>query len=603
MSETTLDCNGNKTIGRDAEISEPEEELVLNKAPDGGWGWVVVLGSFMIHVIADGIAYSFGIYVESFLVHFNASRSEVGFLGSLMLGVTWGTGPIASMLTNKYGCRAVAIAGAIVAAAGLIISIFAPNIYFMYFSFGIVTGFGLGMAYLPAIVAVSFYFEKRRSLATGLAVCGSGVGTFIFAPITQMLLDEYGWKGTVLIEAGILLNCVWCGAVFRPLPVSTSAVNQNNGDPEQGSEKFVSNRKNVLQVETGKANGAKVSEIKKDLLKPFVSSTRSLAMRKQEPISVNSYKILSSSETHLAKDVNSGSRLRITHATSSACNVSQGPMARKDIFYTASLRNIPLFNADEAEYRRSMINIQPATDTDAEESGCRLLQMLGCSRKMINALKDTMDCRLMISIVFQLFAISNLLTSIGLCVPYVFLPNRAAAMGMDESEGAFLISIVGISNTVGRIVFGFLADFKCINRLMLYNTVLVLCGACSLLSALCFNYPLMATYSASFGLFIGVYICLTPIVLVDLLGLENLSNSFGLVLLYQGIGAVIGPPMAGAIYDETKDYNNSFYLMGVCVIVSGAMLYPIPCIQRFQSRNVKRSLSPEPSSTTTATSA
>jgi len=46
-------------------------------------------------------------------------------------------------------------------------------------------------------------------------------------------------------------------------------------------------------------------------------------------------------------------------------------------------------------------------------------------------------------------------------------------------------------------------------------------------------------------LFSGVYICLTPIVLVDLLGLDKLSNSFGLVLLYQGIGAVIGPPMAG----------------------------------------------------------
>ena len=46
-------------------------------------------------------------------------------------------------------------------------------------------------------------------------------------------------------------------------------------------------------------------------------------------------------------------------------------------------------------------------------------------------------------------------------------------------------------------------------------------------------------------LYAGVYVCLTPIVLVDLLGLEKLSNSFGLVLLFQGIGAVAGPPFAG----------------------------------------------------------
>jgi len=76
------------------------------------------------------------------------------------------------------------------------------------------------MIYLPAIVSVTYYFEKRRSFATGLAVCGSGIGTFIFAPLAKALLDEYGWKGATLIEAGLLLNCCICGALFRPLEFS-----------------------------------------------------------------------------------------------------------------------------------------------------------------------------------------------------------------------------------------------------------------------------------------------------------------------------------------------------------------------------------------------
>lgn len=41
---------------------------------------------------------------------------------------------------------------------------------------------GFGLMYLPAIVIVGFYFEQKRALATGLAVCGSGIGTFLFAP-------------------------------------------------------------------------------------------------------------------------------------------------------------------------------------------------------------------------------------------------------------------------------------------------------------------------------------------------------------------------------------------------------------------------------------
>ena len=55
-------------------------------------------------------------------------------------------------------------------------------------------GIGFGFMYLPSIVMVSFYFDKRRALATGIAVCGSGVGTFVLAPFFNFLVTEYGWK-------------------------------------------------------------------------------------------------------------------------------------------------------------------------------------------------------------------------------------------------------------------------------------------------------------------------------------------------------------------------------------------------------------------------
>lgn len=78
----------------DDEDNEEDEVPVVPTVPDGGWGWIVVLGSFMIHVIADGIAYSFGVFVEDFVIHFECSKSAVGGLGSLMLGVTWGSGSL-----------------------------------------------------------------------------------------------------------------------------------------------------------------------------------------------------------------------------------------------------------------------------------------------------------------------------------------------------------------------------------------------------------------------------------------------------------------------------------------------------------------------------
>ena len=66
--------------------SGQKEELV--KPPDGGWGWMVVLSSFLIHVIADGIVYSFGIFYIEFLHYFKAGKGETAWVGSLVPGVT-----------------------------------------------------------------------------------------------------------------------------------------------------------------------------------------------------------------------------------------------------------------------------------------------------------------------------------------------------------------------------------------------------------------------------------------------------------------------------------------------------------------------------------
>lgn len=111
----------------------------------------------------------------------------------------------------------VTIAGSILASVCLLASVHAQNVLTLIFTIGIGTGFGLGLIYLPAIVSVTTYFDKYRSLATGIAVCGSGFGTFLFAPLLDYLIKGYKWSGALFILAGIVLNCAIFGALFRPL--------------------------------------------------------------------------------------------------------------------------------------------------------------------------------------------------------------------------------------------------------------------------------------------------------------------------------------------------------------------------------------------------
>ena len=69
-----------------------------------------------------------------------------------------------------------------------------------------------------------YYFDKKRAFATGIAVCGSGIGTFVFAPLGSYLVEEYGWKGANVIIGAIILNGVVFGAIFRPLEVNVYGI-------------------------------------------------------------------------------------------------------------------------------------------------------------------------------------------------------------------------------------------------------------------------------------------------------------------------------------------------------------------------------------------
>lgn len=80
---------------------------------------------------------------------------------------------------------------------------------------------------------MGYYFERWRALATGIAMCGSGVGTFIMAPLSTYLIKEFGWRNALVVQAGIILCCALCGAMFRPLKSIQVTISEDDIDVEQ----------------------------------------------------------------------------------------------------------------------------------------------------------------------------------------------------------------------------------------------------------------------------------------------------------------------------------------------------------------------------------
>lgn len=221
-----------------------------SKVPDGGWGWAVVLASLIISMIADGVSFSFGLLYIEFLQEFGASKLKTAWIGSLFMAVPLLSGPIMSALVDRYGCRSMTIVGGLISGFGFILSCFSTTIEVMYLTFGVIAGLGLGLCYVTAVVSIAYWFEKKRTLAVGLSACGTGIGTFVYAPMTTYFIEEYGWRGTCLLLAGTFFNMIVCGTVMRdPEWWILEQEKQNGATPKKSITKSECDRSSISPVD------------------------------------------------------------------------------------------------------------------------------------------------------------------------------------------------------------------------------------------------------------------------------------------------------------------------------------------------------------------
>ena len=105
-------------------------------------------------------------------------------------------------------------------------------------------------------IIVNSYFDKKRGIAQGIVSSGAGVGLFLIAPLKQYTLSEYGWRGTVLIFAGVVAHFCVCACLMRPFdsnrnkPVASEKTNSEeiSVDTNANDMQFESTDKKVDQT-------------------------------------------------------------------------------------------------------------------------------------------------------------------------------------------------------------------------------------------------------------------------------------------------------------------------------------------------------------------
>ncbi|XP_035461288.1 monocarboxylate transporter 9-like [Scophthalmus maximus] len=187
------------------------------KVLDGGWGWAIVVASFMAQLLAYGSPQSVGVLYPEWLHAFQEGKGTTAWVGSLVAGVGLVASPVCSACVDNFGARPVTIFSGVMVAGGLMLSAFAPNVQFLIFSYGIVVGLGCGLVYAATLTITCQYFDKRRGLALGIVTTGTSVGAFIYATAQNELIVLYGLNGCLLIIGALALNIMACAGFMRPL--------------------------------------------------------------------------------------------------------------------------------------------------------------------------------------------------------------------------------------------------------------------------------------------------------------------------------------------------------------------------------------------------
>lgn len=98
------------------------------------------------------------------------------------------------------------------------------------------------------------------------------------------------------------------------------------------------------------------------------------------------------------------------------------------------------------------------------------------TKNVLNVVARAMNLDLFKNPTYILFCLSNFLTCLGYYVPYTYIPHKATTLNISVENVSYLVSIIGIANTLGRVFFGYISDKPFINRLYVYSICLSICG-------------------------------------------------------------------------------------------------------------------------------
>jgi OFA family oxalate/formate antiporter-like MFS transporter len=187
--------------------------------------WLIAMAGVFFQ-IALGAVYAWSVFRVPLAKQFGWSISEVTLTFTISIFVLGIAAFFGGLWLNRTGPRIVALTGGTLYGLGVFLASFSHSLSWLYLSYGLIGGIGLGLGYIVPVAVLVKWFPDRRGLITGIAVGGFGAGALITAPVATRLIQS----------VGVLSTFAYLGIAYFVVTIISGAFMQNppNGWKPEG---------------------------------------------------------------------------------------------------------------------------------------------------------------------------------------------------------------------------------------------------------------------------------------------------------------------------------------------------------------------------------
>ena len=181
--------------------------------------WVIAIAGVFLQ-IALGAVYAWSVFRVPLSKQFGWSISEVTLTFTISIFVLGFAAFFGGLWLNRKGPRIVALTGGALYGLGVFLASFSHSLSWLYLSYGVIGGIGLGLGYIVPVAVLVKWFPDRRGLITGIAVGGFGAGALITAPVATRLIQS----------VGVLSTFAYLGVAYLIVTIISGSFMQNPPD-------------------------------------------------------------------------------------------------------------------------------------------------------------------------------------------------------------------------------------------------------------------------------------------------------------------------------------------------------------------------------------